>query len=158
LNWSLIRGTTIPLTVREFHRLALSEPFLNFKKPVESIVGHSNAVEAFMDLSRRAGADAVIVERPASGLSIHARNEAQIEAAANNGSERAVEQTQNSTISADDLAPNRRYLFQATAVVWDNKPLNPAPSSPLPSGNTNTIVTPPPSKVRTPVGKNGGAI
>lgn len=78
-----------------------------------------DAVQTFMDLSRRAGANAVIIQRPVSGLSVHEKSEAKIAAAANNGAEGAVKQIQSSTISADQLAPNRRYLFQATAVVWD---------------------------------------
>lgn len=78
-----------------------------------------DAVETFVDLSQRAGADAVVIKRPVSSMSVHEKREAQTAAAADNGSELAVEQNQNNTISAEGLTPNKRYLFQATAVVWD---------------------------------------
>ena len=91
-----------------------------------AVAGNGNqepdAVQAFIDLSQRAGADAVIIKRPVSGLSVHEKREAQTAAAASNGSKLAVEQNQSNTISAEELSPNWRYLFQATAVVWDKQP------------------------------------
>jgi hypothetical protein len=89
-----------------------------------SVAGNGNqepdAVETFTDLSARAGADAVLIARPTSGLGVRAEITSQTSVTNNVGSEKGINQSASGSIFSDDLAPNRRYLFSATAVVWDS--------------------------------------
>jgi hypothetical protein len=89
-----------------------------------AVAGNGNqepdAVEAFIDLGQRAGADAVLIARPSFGFGVHAEITAQTSVTNNAGSAKDINSSAAGSVFSDELSPDRRYLFQATAVVWTN--------------------------------------
>jgi hypothetical protein len=78
-----------------------------------------DAIASFIDLSRRAGANAVIISPPTSGLSVK-REAAAVGTKSSTSSESTDSQAAASKLYVDEMSPNLRYLFKAIPIVWDS--------------------------------------
>lgn len=77
------------------------------------------AIQAFVDLSARAGADLVLIQRAANGSRINYQRQINGSATNNSGSAAGAATTRDDTL--DILLPDEPCIYHATAAKWADK-------------------------------------